>query len=162
MADINSLDFKALLANATNHVFDTMLSMHIEAVQADSGMIKDSCQIVGSVGFAGEVAGCMNIHVGGAFARQITAAMLGEDPEKVGEDDVFDVVGELSNMIGGDVKSRLCDAGMPCILSIPTTTSGSNFTIESQGWIRHELLVFRSNEHIALVEVYVKLNSAHP
>jgi chemotaxis protein CheX len=160
MTDINSLDFKDLLANATSHVFDTMLSMHIEAVQEESDMVKDSCQIVGSVGFAGEVAGCMNIHVGGTFARQITAAMLGEDPEDVGEIDVFDVVGELSNMIGGDVKSRLCDAGMPCILSIPTTTSGSDFTIESQGWIRHEFLAFRTNEHIALVEVYVRQNNS--
>ncbi len=159
MTDINSLDFKAFLSNATQDVFDTMLSMHVEAGQAEADMIKDSCQIVGSVGFAGDVTGCMNIHVGGVFARLITSAMLGEDIEDIEEDEVFDVVGELSNMIGGDIKSRLCDAGMPCSLSIPTTTSGSDFTIDSKGWNRHEILAFRSNEHVALVEVYVKLNS---
>ena len=160
MAEINSLDFKTFLLNATNDVFDTMLSMPVEAVQTDSGMIKGTFQIVGSVGFAGEVTGCMNFHVSSAFARLITATMLGEDPAEVVDDEVFDVVGELSNMIGGDVKSRLCDAGMPCNLSIPTTTSGNNFIIESQGWIRHEALVFRSNDHVALVEVYVKINNS--
>jgi len=160
MTDINSMDFKTFLANATNDVFDTMLSMEVKPVPAEPGMIKDSNRIVGSVGFAGDVTGCMNFHVGGTFARLITATMLGEDISDVVDEEVFDVVGELSNMIGGDVKSRLCDAGLPCSLSIPTTTSGSDFIIDSQGWIKHEILAFRSNEHVALVEVYVKSNNS--
>jgi len=160
MADINSLDLKTFLSNATNDVFNTMLSMQIEAVESGTGAVKDKYQIVGSVGFAGDVVGCMNFHIGLAFARLIAATMLGEDPEGVKEDEVFDVVGELSNMIGGDVKSRLCDAGLLCSLSIPTTTVGSDFTIESQGWVRREILAFRSDENVAFVEVYVKLNNS--
>ena len=101
----------------------------------------------------------MNIHVNNDLAKIITGNMLGEDPDDVVEEEIKDVVGELSNMIGGDVKSRLCDANMPCSLSIPTTTTGKKFNIDSQGWDRHESFTFRSDEHVALVEVYVKSNN---
>ncbi len=159
MANINSIDFKTFLSNSTNEIFDTMLSMEVEAVDSEQNLIKDSNRIVGSVGFAGDVSGCMNIHVDSDLAKIITGNMLGEDPEDVGEEEIIDVVGELSNMIGGDVKSRLCDAGLPCSLSIPTTTSGKDFNIDSQGWSRHVSFIFRSDEHVALVEVYVKSNN---
>jgi chemotaxis protein CheX len=161
MADINSLDFKTFLANATNDIFDTMLSMKIEVFDVSSNAISEKDRIVGSVGFAGEVIGCMNIHVGYTFAKAIAGAMLGEEPTNIEEEGVLDVVGELSNMIGGDVKSRLCDAGLMCSLSIPTTTSGSDFTIETQGWFRHERLAIRSDQHVAIIEVYVKFNNSN-
>ena len=160
MTDINSLDFKTFLAKAADDIFDTMLSMKIEPSDEVSAKVNENNRIVGSVGFAGEVMGCMNIHVGYNFARIIAGAMLGEEATDVEEEEVLDVVGELSNMIGGDVKSRLCDAGMNCSLSIPTTTAGTDFTIETQGWSRHERLAIQSDRHVAVVEVYLKLNNS--
>jgi CheY-specific phosphatase CheX len=74
-----------------------------------------------------------------------------------GEEDVYDVIGELCNMIGGHLKSRLCDFGLPCKLSIPSITCGNNFMVESRGWARKERLGFQYQEHTALVEVYIKL-----
>ncbi len=159
MADINSIDFKTFLSNSTNEIFDTMFSMEVKAVESEQGPTKDVHKIVGSVCFAGDVSGCMNVHVDNDLAKIITGNMLGEDPEDVGKEEIIDVVGELSNMIGGDVKSRLCDAGLPCSLSIPTTTSGKDFIIDAQGWNRHERFIFRSDDHVALVEVYVKSNN---
>ncbi|SPD75212.1 hypothetical protein PITCH_A50014 [uncultured Desulfobacterium sp.] len=160
MVDIYSLDFKRFVARATNDIFDTMLSLKINISDVSTETIIEKTRIVGSVGFAGEVMGCMNIHVGYTFAKVIAGAMLGEEPEAIEEEGILDVVGELSNMIGGDVKSRLCDAGMTCSLSIPTTTSGSDFTIETQGWVRHESLAIHSDQYVAIVEVYVKLNNS--
>jgi CheY-specific phosphatase CheX len=88
----------------------------------------DSMQIVGSVSFAGKAMGSINLHFSEAFARLVTAAMLDMDEDDIeGDEEVHDVVGELSNMVGGDLKSRLCDAGLTCELSIPTITSGREF-----------------------------------
>ena len=95
MAEITSLDFEKLLANTTNDIFDTMLSMRVEATKTKVEINKYENRIVGSVGFAGDVVGCMNIHVGDDFAKLIAGTMLGEDPWEVEEDDVLDVVGEL-------------------------------------------------------------------
>jgi CheY-specific phosphatase CheX len=156
MGHFTSLDFKDILTNTTSGIFDTMLSMEIETVGSDSFTIPANKKVIGTVGFGGDVTGCMNIHVSTGFAQLIAANMLGEDPDKIETEDVLDALGELSNMIGGEVKSRLCDAGATCSLSIPSTMCGSNFKVESHGWIMHERVAFRNNEYFALVEVYVK------
>jgi chemotaxis protein CheX len=59
-------------------------------------------------------------------------------------------------MICGDLKSRLCDAGLTCELSIPSITTGKEFKIESRGWERSEQYRFRSHDHTAMVAVYMK------
>ncbi len=160
MTDITSLSMKTLLANAIQDIFDTMLSMSVEMIGKDFEIMKDNNRVVGSVGFAGGVTGCMNIHLTEAFARIIAGNMLGEDPEDIQSEDIRDVVGELSNMIGGALKSRICDNGTNCSLSIPTTMTGEDFTIESHGWSLHESVNFYNNKYIASVEVYLKPNES--
>ncbi len=97
------------------------------------------------------------IHVSDLFAKMMAAAMLGMEPDEMeDEDEVNDVIGEVSNMIGGDMKSRLCDAGFACQLSIPSITRGSDFRIESMGWVRHEQIAFQYQGQIALIEVFIK------
>jgi chemotaxis protein CheX len=92
-----------------------------------------------------------------AFGRLLTADLLGMDVDEIESDEeVNDVIGELSNMIGGDIKSRLCDCGLPCELSIPSITYGSDFKIDIRDWVRHEKLAFKHQEHTAFVEVYIK------
>jgi chemotaxis protein CheX len=59
-------------------------------------------------------------------------------------------------MIGGDMKSKLCDAGFPCVLSIPNVTCGSDFKIESKGWMRHEKIAFQQQDQLSMVEVFIK------
>ena len=159
MTELNELDFKGFVTTAANEVFDTMLSMELESVPGEAPAITGS-RIVGSVSFAGDVMGNVHIHVSQAFARLITAAMLGMELDEVEDDEeVHDVIGELSNMVSGDLKSRLCDEGLPCQLSIPSTTSGSDFRIESMGWSRFERYAFRCQDHLAVVEVSIKPGS---
>ena len=157
MSDINAVDLRGFVSGAVNEVFDTMLSMDIELADKDVQANVDGERIVGSVGFAGDAVGSVSIHVSEAFARSITAAMLGMEEDEIdGDEDVHDVIGELSNMVGGDLKSRLCDEGLNCNLSIPSITRGSDFRMETKGWERHESLAFRHQEQFALVNVYVK------
>jgi CheY-specific phosphatase CheX len=156
MNEINSVDLKGLVINAVNNVFDMMLSLKVEISDADPQVVIKGNRIVGSVGFAGDVMGNIRIVVGDDFACLMTAAMLGMELEEVDGEEVNDVIGELSNMIGGDLKSRLCDSGFPCKLSIPCVTSGSDFKIESRGWIKHESFIFCHQQHNAMVEVFIK------
>lgn len=156
MSAINSLDLKPLIENALSDVFDTMLS---KAIVPHPGAAKANGDraIVGSVGFAGKVMGNINIHISETFGRVIAAAMLGMEMDEIdGEEEIFDVLGEVCNMVGGDLKSRLCDADLPCELSIPSITSGSDFNIEPKGWVRHETYGFRCEDHTAIVEVFMK------
>ncbi len=157
MATINALDLKTFISNATKNVFTTMLSMDVEPVNMNIQQPETGKYVVGSVCFAGTLMGSINIRVNDDFARSMTAAMLGMEVDEIeGDEEVHDVIGELCNMIGGNLKSRLCDTGFPCQLSIPCITYGNSFMIQSKDWARKELLAFRYQEHTALVEVYMK------
>ncbi|MDJ0811968.1 MAG: chemotaxis protein CheX [Desulfobacterales bacterium] len=137
-----------------------MLSMELGEIDAIKQLPEDTRQVVGSVSMAGTVSGTVNIYVGDMFAKVITADMLGMELDEVDSDEeIHDVVGELSNMIGGDLKSRLCDAGFDCSLSIPSITSGKDFVIESKGWAVNEQVFFEYQEHIALIEAFLKNGS---
>ena len=156
MKEINSLNLKELVINAVNNVFDMMLDMKVEISDADSQEIVDGNKIVGAVSFAGDLMGSVSIHVSDTFARIMAAAMLGMEVEEIEGEEINDVIGELSNMIGGDLKSRFCDLGFPCQLSIPSVTSGSDFKIESRDWMQRECFAFCHQQHAALVDVFIK------
>jgi len=157
MSEIGTLDLKKLIGNAVDEVFETMLSMEVELLKGDFDISLNGDRIVGSVSFAGKVMGSIRIEVNTDFGRLITAGMLGMEPEEVeGTEEIYDVIGEMSNMIGGDLKSRLCDSGLPCELSIPSITSGKDFTIEAKDWVKHEKLGFRHQGHIGFLEVFMK------
>ena len=156
MNALANLDLQESVTAIAQDVFETMLSMAVVVAPNEVAPQISGCRIVGSVSFAGAVMGTLNIHVGRNFADCITAAMLGMQVEEIeDESEVHDVIGELSNMIAGDIKSRLCDAGLSCELSIPSTTSGTDFKIESMGWNRFERFKLQSGRHAAWIEVSV-------
>jgi CheY-specific phosphatase CheX len=158
MTGIHDVDLRSFVTHSMQSVFDTMLSMKLEAEEPPQReSVTTGNHVVGTVGFAGVVMGNVNVFVSREFAREITAAMLGMTVDDIGSDEeVHDVVGEVCNMVGGDLKSRLCDAGLTCSLSIPSITFGNSFRVESKGWDRHELLGFRNSHNSALIEIYVK------
>ena len=157
MSSVDSLDLEMYVTTAVEDVFDTMLSMNISRIPPDEVKTNGYPQIVGTVSVAGTIMGNVNVHLNNKFARNITAAMLGMSVDDIDSDEeVQDAIGEVCNMVGGNLKSRLCDAGFECELSIPSITAGSDFRIESRGWQRSERYGFQNNEDSALVEVFMK------
>lgn len=158
MSDIQTLDLKGFVIHSVESVFQTMLSMEIELENpAVKESIGNNGLIVGTVGFAGKIMGNINLFVSRAFGREMAAAMLGMTVDEIGSgEEVNDVIGEVCNMVGGEMKSRLCDAGLNCSLSIPSVTYGNDFKIESKGWGQHKQLGFRNRQHSGLLEIYVK------
>lgn len=143
MAFFDQVDIPELMTTATTNVFETMLSMNLETLAAPvSEPDSDGDTVVGAVGIAGKIRGFVYIRTRDRFARVVTGTMMGMEPEEFGDDEVNDVIGELSNMIGGNIKSRLNDSGFDCQLSTPTVTRGTKFQIiskESAGGLVKEL-----------------------
>jgi flagellar motor switch protein FliN len=87
----------------------------------------------------------------------MTAAMLGVTAEEVeGNEQVFDVLREMSNIIGGNLKSNFVDAGLSCILSTPSITNGLDFRVEPLNVITPERFLFAYQEHTIIVEAGIK------
>ena len=120
-------------------------------------------RVSGSVGFVGEaVTGSVYLHVPALFAARITGAMLGLPPEEAPADaDVNDVMGEVTNMLAGGLKSWLCDAGAVCILSTPAIIRGSSFHILASEGVSQIEFNFASGGHQGRLEAHLKLNEEH-
>jgi len=117
--------------------------------------------MVATVNFAGNVAGIFNIQVTSEVARLMHANMLDIEPEKVESDDeIRDLLAEISNIVGGNLKSALNDAGHPCVLSTPSITYGGDFSIRSLNMEKFERFVFKHQQNIILVEVGLKTQQA--
>ncbi|MDY6952530.1 MAG: flagellar motor switch protein FliN [Thermodesulfobacteriota bacterium] len=158
---INSVDVTAAIVNSVIDVFHTMLSMNVERLtEMDESALKGP-RTVGTVSFAGDVDGIFNIHVGDDFATIMGAAMLGVEPDEVGgEEEIHDVIREISNMIGGNLKSKFGDAGLACALSTPSITNGTAFTIEPFAYAIPERFYFQCQGHTFVAEAGVKREDA--
>ena len=155
------LDMKQVIVNSAIDVFETMLSMNAEQSESVDQSSLEGVRTVGSVGFAGDITGIINIHVSNEFARTMTASMLGMDETDIeGQEEINDLIGEISNIIGGGLKSTYTDIGLICELSTPSITTGSDFMIESLNMTTYDRFAFRVQEHHVFVEVGVKVSES--
>lgn len=141
-------------------VFDTMLTMKVApAAECDPNRFVGG-RVSGTVGLAGEaVTGSFCLHVSAPFANQITAAMLGMTPEEItGTAEANDVICEVTNMLGGGLKSWLCDSGSACVLSTPAVIRGDAFTITGNHNVELLVVPFDCAAEHGVVEVRLKFN----
>jgi len=140
-------------------VFETMLATQA-VLQPQARPPHHAQRVTGSVGFAGEnVTGAVYLHLSAEFATRAAAAMLGLGPaDAVGEAEVNDVVGEVTNMLTGGLKSWLCDAGLPCAVSTPAIIRGASYEIEAVPEVQRECLVFQCGSQGLIVEIHIKIN----
>ena len=83
-----------------------------------------------SVGFTGDWNGAVVVTCDDRLGREAAAAMFGNEPADVSGDEIADAVGELANMIGGNVKPLLPGAAT---LSLPTVIQGSDLHLGIAG-----------------------------
>lgn len=149
-------EIREFMIQHLTEVFSTMLSMtpetsdHTEPPQAAN-------RVTGVVGMAGEeIDGVLYLHLTDEFAAKATAAMLGMGPEEaVGEAEANDVVGEITNMVAGGLKSHLNDMGAGCAMSTPGIIRGSSFVVETVPDVVRELLGFVCEGSRVLVELHI-------
>jgi flagellar motor switch protein FliN len=114
---------------------------------------------VSSVCFAGDATGIVSVHVPEDLARIMAANMLGMEPEEIeGHGEIQDLLGELANIVGGNLKSALTDAGLRCALSTPSFTTGSDFMIESLNLERYERYAFQCEGRAVFLEMGIKIS----
>ena len=155
----NASDINARVSEAVIDVFDTMLSLELEPADAVTEESLEGIRNVGSVSFAGDATGMVSIHAGDSFSREMAAEMLGMEVEKLEDDEeIRDMLGEMGNIVAGNLKSAFADAGFMCALSTPSFTSGTDFKIEALNMENYERFAFRCGENIIFVELGVKVS----
>jgi CheY-specific phosphatase CheX len=157
MSAIQDFDIQKCLTGSVIDTFSTMLSLEMKPIAEEPPPGSGVHRMVGTLNFAGKVAGIFSIQVTVDFGRVMAAGMLGMEPGEVElSTDVRDLVAEITNIIGGSLKSALNDAGHSCVLSTPCITYGTDFTLKSLNMDRFERFIFQKDEHVLVVEVGLK------
>jgi chemotaxis protein CheX len=149
-------DICAMLRADLPVIFQTMLGLSAVPMAEADPQLRDQDVVVGSVGFTGEANGMVYVHMRETLAHALASRMLSVEESVLDHEMVNDVVGELSNMIVGSVKSQLCDAGTPCVLTIPTIVRGRNLNIEQVGSAQRRVLGFSCANDRLLLELLLK------
>lgn len=119
------------LIRAVKGTFHTMLGVELKDVAAGILSPLDDDHHIGEVAFEGKATGCVALRLSAAVGRHAAESVLGFVPEEVA--DINDVIGELSNMVVGNFKSNLCDAGLTCKLSPPKIGWTNEFKLNTKG-----------------------------
>ncbi len=124
MLDVSSED----IASIVHAVFQANFELWAEQT-APPG---DAPQSISSslVGIAGNWDGAVIVGCTPAVATGLAATMFGLRRDEVQRDHIEDTLGELANMIGGNLKALLAP---PCTLSLPTVVEGRDYRVRVPG-----------------------------
>ncbi len=158
------------IARAIADVFKTMLGREVALCPATGqGNVEwppiptpksdPTPQVVGTVGFIGDINGLIYFYLPVDLARLCTSHLLGmtgAEVDEAGDEVINDAIGELTNMSVGSFKNGLCDAGYPCKLTIPSILRGSNFCVEPISSAERYIYRFTCGEHRVVTDILLK------
>ena len=147
-----SLDaYRDDLARVVESVFQTMIDL--EVAVSDAPWTQSPDTITAAVHFAGDWRGAALVECDARQACQFATRFMGIALPAAIDDDVRDAMGELANMVAGNLKSVL-PHGVG--LSMPSVVEGSDYTLRVCGAKAVERLTFSSalgNFRITLIEM---------
>lgn len=133
-----------MIRHATQSVFSMMLGIELES--CDSFVEEDppgpSEGVLALIGLAGTWAGSGTFSCSAEMARKISSSLLMAEYESI-NDEVLDAIGEVTNMVLGNVKTSLEEKLGPMGLSIPTVVYGRNFTTRSMAKASWSVVPFK-------------------
>jgi chemotaxis protein CheX len=105
------------LTQIVEAVFAAMLELEVTA--GDVPEVPGTDRLTAAIQLAGGWNGAILLECGGLQARRFTGRFLSSEPRAAADDVVCDMLGELVNMIGGNLKAVLTPGihlGMPTVM----------------------------------------------
>ncbi len=141
------------IIDSTKEVFSTMLMIELEVVEVIEGRGGDiPANITSMIGLGKDIRGMLAVHCPAAVAKGITGTFLGMEVEEIGED-VKDAIGEIANMVAGNLKVSFAEAGKDIELAIPTTIIGESFRTSGMSGAQRVVVQFSMNDDLFMIEL---------
>ena len=115
--------------------------------------------VSGIIGITGDATGSLAISFSDPCICHIVGRMLGETFTTANHD-VFDAVGEITNMISGVARTYLEKDGMAVYAAIPSVIFGKNHTIDHILDAPSIIIPFSTEKGIFVVDVCIKTTAA--
>ena len=136
------------------HVISTMAQLELKAgaprKKNDELARGDVSGLIGMVG--PQTRGSFSITFDKSLALEIMRRMLGEAPNGINEE-VTDMVGEITNMVTGGAKRMLAEKGYDFDMATPVVVSGPSHTISHKTDSTKLLMPFESEYGRATIEI---------
>jgi chemotaxis protein CheX len=111
-------------------VWASFLNVHLSRIAVDDAVLAGRSSVVGGVRVTDAWFGAVVLELTPSLAREVAATMFDTKPDVVTDAEIVDALGELTNMIGGNIKSLLpapSQLSLPMVSASvwPTTVPGS-------------------------------------
>lgn len=130
-------------------------------IEEDNATSSRASGVVALLGLAGEWVGNGRICCTPEFGCKMASQLLMQPCTAVNEE-VLDAIGEVANMIIGNVKNALEERLGTLSLSTPTVIYGHNFEARSVGVRERVTLTFKSGEDVLQVQVSISPATSKP
>jgi len=128
----NDSTLSEAVITATTSVFEAMLELKVEPQGTELAQdAAQSSEVISLISFTGDYIGTLATFFSSKSALKASAGMLGMECESVADDDVQDIIGEIANMIAGNVKTTIAPTYGELQLSIPIVITGQGLSITS-------------------------------
>lgn len=147
------------IIDGTTEVFSTMLMVELEVGEIIDGKGgKIPANITSMIGLGKDIRGMLAVHCPAAVAKDITGMFLGMEVKEIDED-VKDAIGEVANMVAGNLKTSFGEHGKAIELAIPTTVIGESFCTSGMFGAHRVVVHFLMNKKMFMVELkYINSN----
>lgn len=115
------------VVDITREVWSSFLGLDLEPLYVDEvDPTVPGPSMSGVVGISGAWNGSVAVECGVEHARAAAEAMFAAEPGSLAPEEVADAWGELTNMVGGNIKSLF---PAPSALSVPTVSEGVAYQV---------------------------------
>jgi len=114
------------LAEMAGQVWVSYLDPEGVSPLVQNGEVKQLTEVHSTVSITGSWHGHLVYACSVQAATKAAAAFLAMEPDEVSQEDISDVLGELANIVGGNVKAMLptgCFLSLPTVVLAPDTAS---------------------------------------
>lgn len=147
------------LGEVTESVWTSMLGFEIvvtDEAYDDSHQGEPGRFLVGCVQITGKVDAAVLVEVPEALAIRVATTMFAMEESEITDEETWDALGELANMIGGNVKGMV--AG-DTALSLPTVAEGRDYRVVVPGGGLIQAHTYRCDQWLMRVQLIGRTNA---
>ena len=145
-----------LLVHAVTEAFETMVAITLETDDGSAMSMAEHGFLTGSVYFTGQTNGRVTLSLSPHLSLLIASRLLGGNlDDEHSAEAINDAIGELVNIITGNLQSRLSDAGLLSEVGLPEVTYQSTLPKEAVPGGSNDHFYFRCGLHTLVVSLSI-------
>ena len=134
------MEFNEEIAEYTKSICSSMLGLDVEGVSEEESNVTFESTLTGCIHISGAWQGAVAVQFPIALGREVACIMFGLEDGQSAAGEVEDALGEIANMLGGNLKALL---PAPSVLSLPVVIKGQDYEFRvpgaapiNQSWFR--------------------------